>query len=1235
MKNKTHSQARFLVLNFRCFATPVVLGLCLAQAATAAVTTWSGGGGDDNWSTAGNWNTDQPAGNDVVFAEVDETGTTGPSGTPNNIVDANTTITSLKFTNIQTGNHTTQIPTGVTLTVNGSGTNIEVQSPTTGTNDIVYATILGAGKLVANNAAATLYIGQGSANASTTRRATLDLSGLEEFSATLNQVVIGQQSSGQPNRPQGTLKLARTSTLNLSANPGILLGNIVSNNGTASNAQILELGISNTIRSDNGMTIGGRKGNGYLRFNSGIVGAGAGTATFRNLAGTGRQANWFIGDNSTQDGGGTTATGVVDFSVYGEVDALVSNIIVGRATGGTTSTAAVSQGTLTFDDGVIDTNSLGIGIQPNSADPGNVLGTVNVNGTARLLVNGTLTLGRDFGTTYNAGGILNIGGGEVRVSGNLVCGTGTGNKITLTSGSLSLGGTVGDDSVAGDAPLETLQLDGGTLRFDFGATPNPIGSRAKVTNLNVPNPVNLTFSGSNLSVGTIELIKYTTFDQANQFANLNLVLPVRIDAQLVNNIANNSIDLDIKDVFSNKWSGDVAGGDWDIDTTQNWKLNPGNTPSKYLQSAVPGEPVTFDDTATGTKTVNLTTTLSPSGITVDTAQTYTFNGTGALSGPGGLTKRGGGSLVIGNSGTNDFTGGITIEAGKLQVSGGNDRLPLNAPVSLADEASAELDLNNLNQSLPSLNGGGTTGGKVNLGTGTLTISGAGSYAGVIQGSGTLVKSGTGTLTLSGANTYSGGTSFSGNGALVLAHSSAAGSGPIAFATTQTGTAATFALNGGINVANPIVMDATTGRNTVNSLGTINNILSGNITINNNSGNAVVFNNNAAAGSGTIFTIGGTIPNSATITAATFSNLISFRAGQVGELGILNSRIDAPNANFNINNNGSWTVNSTGNSWAVTSLTTSGSRITLGANDALATGARIDMTASSTIDLNGKNQTVAGLGGSGTGARIRNDSGSADSILTLSGLTANYDFLGGIIDGANGRKTSLVMNNSSGFSQTLTGASAYSGNTTVSSGTLILAAANPGNESSTVTIAATGATLALNFSGTDTVDKLFIGTTQMPAGEYGAAGSLAPVIGIDQITGTGTLTVSSGPSSGGFATWITGTFANGTIPEGQRGPNQDFDKDGISNLIEYAIDGEDPTVPKATVGSFNGSTLSFTKRSGTSGLTYAIQESTDLGIADNWAEVSGASYVNNATTISYAFPGGGPARNFLRLMVLGN
>ncbi|MEY3898111.1 MAG: hypothetical protein RLZZ214_3632, partial [Verrucomicrobiota bacterium] len=60
---------------------------------------------------------------------------------------------------------------------------------------------------------------------------------------------------------------------------------------------------------------------------------------------------------------------------------------------------------------------------------------------------------------------------------------------------------------------------------------------------------------------------------------------------------------------------------------------------------------------------------------------------------------------------------------------------------------------------------------------------------------------------------------------------------------------------------------------------------------------------------------------------------------------------------------------------------------------------------------------------------------------------------------------------------------------------------------------------------------------------------------------------------------------------------------------------------------------FTKRPGTSGLTYAIEASTDLGATDAWTEVpAGPSYTNNVTTISCTLTPGTPAKTFLRLKV---
>ena len=122
------------------------------------------------------------------------------------------------------------------------------------------------------------------------------------------------------------------------------------------------------------------------------------------------------------------------------------------------------------------------------------------------------------------------------------------------------------------------------------------------------------------------------------------------------------------------------------------------------------------------------------------------------------------------------------------------------------------------------------------------------------------------------------------------------------------------------------------------------------------------------------------------------------------------------------------------------------------------------------------------------------------------------------------------------------------------------------------------------------------------------------------------------STAGFTYWSTGTFANGAIPLNQRGPSNDFEKDGISNLLEFAIAGQDPTVPNGPVGTFTGGMLSFTKRAGISGLTYAIEGSTDLGVTNPWTEVTGPTYINNATTISYLIPTG-PTKLFLRLRVL--
>lgn len=129
---------------------------------------------------------------------------------------------------------------------------------------------------------------------------------------------------------------------------------------------------------------------------------------------------------------------------------------------------------------------------------------------------------------------------------------------------------------------------------------------------------------------------------------------------------------------------------------------------------------------------------------------------------------------------------------------------------------------------------------------------------------------------------------------------------------------------------------------------------------------------------------------------------------------------------------------------------------------------------------------------------------------------------------------------------------YTGNTTVNAGSLAISTASLANAAD-VTIAATGK-LTLNFAGTDTVDELTIAGVAKSPGTYGATGSGATHI--DDVhfdsTGTGTLTVTTGPFSSAYDTWAAsfGAGFNAT----NYGATQDPDNDGIENELEFVLGG---------------------------------------------------------------------------------
>jgi autotransporter-associated beta strand protein len=253
------------------------------------------------------------------------------------------------------------------------------------------------------------------------------------------------------------------------------------------------------------------------------------------------------------------------------------------------------------------------------------------------------------------------------------------------------------------------------------------------------------------------VIKYAGFiDGAGFNFTLGNVPTASTAGYISNNVANGSIDLVLLDgpkaVF---WTG-TANNNWDINASLNWRAF-GLTPSVFLDVDL----VRFDDTA-ATNIVNLTTTVLPSAVTVNNeAATYTFTGTGKISGPTGLTKDGAGMLILDNSGTNDFFGPFTINAGTVQVgnnsAGGS--LGIDGVINNGNLIFARSD----NAVIPNPISG--TGSFTQNGPGVLTLSGNSTFTGPATVAQSTLKAGSSTAlgAADGTTTVSGGATLDVNG----------------------------------------------------------------------------------------------------------------------------------------------------------------------------------------------------------------------------------------------------------------------------------------------------------------------------------------------------------------------------------------------------------------------------------------------------------------------------------------
>ena len=564
----------------------------------------------------------------------------------------------------------------------------------------------------------------------------------------------------------------------------------------------------------------------------------------------------------------------------------------------------------------------------------------------------------------------------------------------------------------------------------------------------------------------------------------------------------------------------------------------------------------------------------------------------------------------------------------------------------------KLDLAGFNQTVSALvgtkNSGNTIGADSNRivtnsaasGTSTLTVgnsNGTGIFNGVILDGATaavaLTKIGTGTQTLVGNSNYSGVTTISA-GTLVITHANALGSTAGNTTIASTGSASGLSLSNNINTAENITITGLTETGSffsaiINNSG--NNTLSGNITLSSPTGGIRL---GATSGS---LTFSGNISQTGT------SQGLAFFAN--GGAMIVNNAIANNGGVLQVYGSSTVTLKGVNGAGGIgNSVVSQGGTLKLGVSEALKTTGNLDigvgtaLTADSgTFDLAGFNQTVNALSGIGTSVtnanrKVTNSAaGTGTNTLTVGNGNATGTFNGVILNGATAK---IALTKTGTGTQTLAGVNTYSGNTTVNGGTLTLNNANASNQSSTVTIDAS-ATLNLTYAGTDTVEKLFIGATQLAAGEYGNSSSVLPVIARSEITGTGTLTVTSGPSGGSnYSAWQTANSTTQTI-------EQDHDNDGVSNGVEFFISGPVATsgfTPLPSVINTSGTlSVTWTKASGYTGvygIDFVVETSATLA-AGSWTnEPNPGSTISfpTANEVKYTFPAG--TKNFTRLKVTG-
>jgi autotransporter-associated beta strand protein len=826
-------------------------------------------------------------------------------------------------------------------------------------------------------------------------------------------------------------------------------------------------------------------------------------------------ANWST--NSVPGGagagvefGGAGSSGAADLAASNRIvgavtfKSNVSTTITGASNSielnnsGSTASIAVDGGTHAISSGVQLVDNASITVSAGQLTVGGVISqsaagrTLSVNGSGILTLSGANTFS---GATTLAGGTLQIGVDSV------------GSVGLITSSAVGTGG---------------LTLSGGTLSSSGTSARtilNPLTITGNVTLGHATNNGALTFAANaDLNGGN----RTVTLDSDAQFdgvvSNGGLIKAGAGTLTLTNsNIHAGGTTLN---AGRTRIGANTALGSGTL-TLGNGSLSSTDTNPRTLANAVTvsGDPTIGHATNNGKLTFTGNVDLGGATRTVTAASDAQLDG--IVSGTGGLTKAGSGTLTL--TGANIFAGATAVNAGKLV--GNTASLPTT--ITLANNSNVTFD-----QGTPA------------------------TYGKAIGGTGSLTKDGVGTLTLSAQHNYAGDTVIS-NGTLQL-QVSAPGLQPagllpgdqyrLVFVTS--GTWQDPQTPGGLDIA------TVNGRvNTAaNAVGSVVAVLGADW-----KAIASVLNTNANANTLTrtsdpsypIYNLAG--QRVAAGNSSLWGDNVNIENPiSVNELGnTVTARVWTGTNSDTGQRGGDWFLGDTGGGWRYFGWTnqtghrdaTDGTRwasnlgeqwnmsfahygisgvLTASSTTILPTTTNVKIASGATLDLGGVSQPVGSLADSGVGSGFIINSVANTATLTVSPASGSTTF-SGVIGGGSG---AIALLKTGAGTQVLSGANTYTGSTTVSNGTLTLAHASNNNIASSPTITvASGA--VLNVSGLDGGAGLTLagGQTLKGAGTVtggltvGGGSVLSPGASIGTLTVNGNLSLTGGEAN--FETAATG------------------------------------------------------------------------------------------------------------------